>query len=95
METLQAFESAEDTLFDESLEHPAARNAVAAAYYAVSGRLDIRHLWTRGALNLFRVNLWKRRPGSDEQYVYDSRYVEARLTPNGPIVTDCTLRKAG
>ncbi len=37
---------------------PDMRAAIAAVLFEEPGRLDIRHLWTRGRMNYFRVNWW-------------------------------------
>lgn len=69
------------------------RNAIAAKFLEMPGRLDIRYLWTHGSKGYFRVNWWKTRE-SGEQYIYKSAFVAVEEADYGPVVTEATFREA-
>ncbi|MBW7907274.1 MAG: hypothetical protein LC135_11475 [Phycisphaerae bacterium] len=70
------------------------RQTIAARYFEVAERLDVRHLWTREGVSTFRVNWWKSDPLTGERWIYRSAFVAVEAKLDGMIVLDQTRQKA-
>ena len=53
----------------------ACESAIRDAFAGTPGRMDIRHLWTRGETHNFRVNWWRLRPDSTDHHIAQSEFV--------------------
>lgn len=69
------------------------REAIAAAFFEIGDRLDIRHLWTSGSISSFRVNWWTL-PTDGHAAIRRSAFVQVERTDAGLVVHDHTLRRA-
>ncbi len=90
LETLDEMRLDEPSLIDLR-EH---REAIGAALFEHPSRLDLRRLWTRGGLTLFRVNLWGTDAVTGEPKIKRSLFVEVERTQDGLVARDRTLRGA-
>ena len=71
--------------FDELVD---VRGAIAAKFFELSGRMDIRELWSRDGMHYFRVNWWKFRSDCSEQCISRSAFVTVVENENGLAVSD-------
>jgi hypothetical protein len=69
------------------------RRAIASAFYENEGRLDIRHLWTKGDVSMFRVNWWTNTHAGAPR-IYRSAFVAVEKTLEGLVLEDRTCRSA-
>ncbi len=69
------------------------RQLIAAAFFENEARLDIRHLWTRGEVSLFRVNWWTTTHSGGPR-IFRSAFVAVEQTPEGLVLRDRTRRSA-
>lgn len=67
---------------------------IAAAFAGQYGRLDVRHLWTRGGVSFFRANWWSRDWISGEDHVRRSEFVAVEMTDAGLRLQTHTWRRA-
>lgn len=70
------------------------REAIAAAYFELPERLDVRYLWTKGPLSLFRVNWWHSDSATGESYIRRSEFVAVERTADGLVLRPPTWRWA-
>jgi hypothetical protein len=72
-----------ESRLDDALVVQECRRAISARYFDVSGRMDIRRLWSRGCVHRFRVNWWKLRGAGFEQFIWRSAFVVVEETRAG------------
>lgn len=58
------------------------RAAIAALFFELPQRLDIRHLWTQGRLDYFRVNWWST-PATGARRIVRSAFVRVETLRDG------------
>jgi hypothetical protein len=68
-------------------------SAIAAMYFEDARDLDVRHLWTRGDLNYFRVNWWHESAAGAAR-VRRSAFVVVECQATGYRIVDVTHREA-
>lgn len=56
---------------------------IAAAFSHIRGRMDVKHLWTRGDVSYFRVNWWRHDWVAGEERVALSEFVAVEATEAG------------
>lgn len=64
----------------------ACQSAIRDAFAGAPGRVDIRHLWTRGETHNFRVNWWRLRPDSSEYHIARSEFVTVDMMAGFAVV---------
>ena len=69
------------------------QKAIAAKFFEVPERLDIRTLWSRGGVSYMRVNWWNESHMHRHQ-ITRSAFVRVESVRDGWLVTDCTGRNA-
>lgn len=57
----------------------------------IDGRVDACSLWNAGGVSYYRVNWWRVRPGTEDNYIGLSAFVAVRHTAAGPILEKVTL----
>ncbi|MBI4716259.1 MAG: hypothetical protein HY763_00480 [Planctomycetes bacterium] len=67
------------------------RQAIGAYFFEDPDALDIRHLWTRGTKNFFRVNFWSTDPESGEPRIRHSAFIVVEKNEEGCHVTERTI----
>ena len=72
----------------------ACENAIRDHYHDLSGRIDIRLLWSRDRTFFFRVNWWRRRVTTLENYIAASEFVAVEIGHEHGQVPRETVRAA-
>lgn len=57
----------------------------------IDGRVDACPLWNANGVSYYRVNWWRVRPGTEDNYIGLSAFVAVRHTAAGPILDKVTL----
>lgn len=85
-----------ENMTDESIERSPMhlyRRLIASAFFENEARLDIRHLWTKGDVSMFRVNWWTT-THAGEPRIFRSAFVAVEKTLEGLVLQDRTCRSA-